>query len=84
MMNPFDTTGFPPRWQCGPAWEEQPWVGWLHIGADLLIFLAYFAVPVVVLYFVRQRDDLNFPPIFYVFLSLIFLSCGTVHLVEAG
>ena len=83
-MNPFDTTGFPARWSCGTAWEDQPWVGWLHIGSDFVIFLAYFAVPVVVMHFVRQRDDLKFPPIFYGFLAIIFFSCGTVHLVEAG
>ncbi len=84
MINPFDTTGFPPRWQCGSAWADHPWIGWLHILSDIVIFLAYFAVPVVVMYFVRQRDDLKFPPIFYGFLALIFFSCGTVHLIEAG
>jgi two-component system sensor histidine kinase/response regulator len=83
-MNPFDISGFPARWSCGPAWAEQPWVGWLHILSDLVIFMAYFAVPVVVMYFVRQRDDLRFPPIFYGFLAMIFISCGTVHLIEAG
>ncbi|MCM2369592.1 PAS domain-containing hybrid sensor histidine kinase/response regulator [Aporhodopirellula aestuarii] len=83
-MNLFDTSGFPPRWSCGWAWAEQPWVGWMHILSDLVIFAAYFAVPIVVMYFVRQRNDLKFPPIFYGFLGLIFFSCGTVHLVEAG
>ncbi|PHR96521.1 MAG: hybrid sensor histidine kinase/response regulator [Blastopirellula sp.] len=83
-MNPFDTTGFPSRWSCGLAWTEQPWVGWLHIFSDIIIFLAYYAVPLVVLYYVRQRDDLKLPPIFYGFLGLIFFSCGTVHLIEAG
>ena len=83
-MNPFDTTGFPARWFCGSAWEDQPWVGWLHIVSDLVIFSAYYAVPIVVMFYVRQRDDLKFPPIFYAFLGLIFFSCGTVHLIEAG
>ncbi|NNM28945.1 MAG: PAS domain-containing protein, partial [Akkermansiaceae bacterium] len=83
-MNPLDTTGYPPRWECGSAWEAQPWVGWLHIGADLLTFLAYFAVPIVVMFYVRQRDNLRFPPIFYGFLTMVFFSCGTVHLLEAG
>ena len=84
MMNPLDTTGFPPRWFCGEAWFEHPWIGWLHILSDILIFVAYFAVPVVVMYFVRQRDDLKFPPVFYGFLCIIFFSCGVVHLIEAG
>ena len=68
-MNPFDTTGFPARWFCGSGWSEQPWDGWLHIFSDIVIFAMYFAVPVVVMYFVRQRNDLKFPPIFYIFLE---------------
>lgn len=83
-MNPLDTTGFPPRWDCGTAWSDEPWIGWLHVVSDLLICGAYFAVPIVVMYFVRQRDDLKFPPIFYAFLSAIFFSCGFVHLIEAS
>ncbi len=83
-MNPFDTSGFPARWFCGSTWSEEPWIGWLHIISDLLIFAAYFAVPVVVMYFVRQRDDLKFPPVFYGFLGAIFFSCGLVHLIEAS
>jgi len=82
-MNPFDTEGFPARWFCGAAWEESPWLGWLHVGSDLLSFLAYFAVPAVVTYFVSQKRDLKFPAIFYVFLACVFLSCGTGHLIEA-
>ncbi|MGI9519365.1 MAG: response regulator [Pirellulaceae bacterium] len=80
----FDTTGFPARWYCGDAWMQQPWLGWLHIFADLATFLAYYAVPIVVMYFVARHKNVKFPPIFYVFLGLIFFSCGTVHLVEAG
>ena len=82
-MNPFDTYGFPARWLCGSAWHESAWLGWLHIVADFFTFLAYYAVPLVTIYFVRQRRNLKFPPIFYVFLAAIFLTCGTVHLLEA-
>jgi PAS domain S-box-containing protein len=82
-MNPFDTQGFSARWTCGAAWDQSPWIGWLHIISDLATFLAYFAVPVVVLYFVAQRRTVRFPRLFYVFLAAVFLSCGTVHLVEA-
>jgi two-component system, sensor histidine kinase and response regulator len=82
-MNLFDTEGFPGRWYCGSAWTETPWLGWLHIFADIFTFLAYYAVPVVTIYFVAQRPTVKFPPIFYVFLAAIFLTCGTVHLLEA-
>ncbi|MCA9109235.1 MAG: response regulator [Planctomycetaceae bacterium] len=84
LMRAFDTSGFPPRWSCGPAWAEDPWLGWLHISSDVAIFLAYFAVPCVVAYYVVQKPHLRFPPTFWVFLTLIFFSCGAVHLIEAG
>ncbi|MCR9296286.1 MAG: response regulator [bacterium] len=80
----FDTTGFPERWQCGLAWQQSPGVGWLHIISDVATFAAYYAVPIVVLYYVKRSKKVKFPLIFYVFLGLIFFSCGTVHLVEAG
>ncbi len=80
----FDTAGFPVRWDCGDAWLQEAWLGWLHIFADLATFIAYYAVPCVVVYFVARHKNVKFPRIFYVFLGLIFFSCGTVHLVEAG
>jgi len=80
----FYTEGFPARWNCGTAWGESPGVGWLHIVSDISTFGAYFAVPCIVIYFVAKTKKVRFPPIFYVFLGLIFFSCGTVHLIEAG
>ena len=44
----FDTKGFPDRWSCGRAWEEEVWLGWLHIVSDIATFAAYYAVPCVV------------------------------------
>lgn len=82
-MNPFDTTGFPARWSCGPAWAEEPWVGWLHIISDVGTFVAYASVPFIVLHFVTERSQHKLPRIFYVFLGAIFLSCAIVHLTEA-
>ncbi|NIL99203.1 MAG: response regulator, partial [Planctomycetales bacterium] len=55
-----------------------------HIAADIATFAAYYAVPCLVVYYVNRRGTFKFPPIFYVFVGLVFLSCGTVHLVEAG
>jgi two-component system sensor histidine kinase/response regulator len=77
----LDTSDFPPRWHCG-LWTEGH--GWLHIVSDIATFAAYFAVPCVVAYYVARRPDLKVPRVFWIFLGLIFFSCGTVHLVEAG
>ncbi len=75
----FDTSDFPPRWHCG-EWSAAH--GWLHIISDLAIFAAYFAIPVVLLWFVRRRRDVPFPPVFWLF-ALFILACGLGHLVEA-
>ena len=75
----FDTSGFPPRWYCG-IWSDA--LGWLHIGSDLAIFGAYFAIPCVLAYFVVRRRDVPFPNVLWLFVIFI-LSCGFGHLLEA-
>ncbi len=81
-MDVFDTSGFPPRWSCGAAWQQQPGWGWLTIVSDSLIWAAYLAIPLVLLYFIRYRRDIPFPKVFWLFGAFIF-ACGTVHLIEA-
>lgn len=75
----LDTTGFPPRWECG-NWT--PAHGWLHIASDLAVWSAYFAIPCILAYFVLRRRDVPFPTIFWLFGAFI-LACGTTHLMEA-
>ena len=78
----FDTSGFPPRWDCGTAWAQEPAVGWIHIFSDLAVFAAYTAIPLMLLYFVFHKKTGAFLPIFWLF-AVFILACGTVHLVEA-
>ena len=80
----FDSSVFMRRWDCGPAWSQETWLGWLHIMSDLATCAAYYAVPAVVVYYVTRHRNVKFPRVFYIFLGLIFFSCGTVHLLEAG
>jgi signal transduction histidine kinase len=75
----FDTTGIPARWHCG-RWPEP--LGWVHIASDLLTFLAYMAIPLALLVVVRQRRDIPFPKLFWLFIAFIG-ACGAVHLLEA-
>jgi hypothetical protein len=77
----LDTTGFPARWHCG-RWSAP--LGWLHIVSDILIFGAYMAIPIVLMYFIRQRPDLPkpFPIVFWLFGAFI-VACGTTHALEA-
>jgi signal transduction histidine kinase len=53
----------------------------LHIVSDLLIALAYYSIPVTLIYFVRQRQDLPFNWIFLLFGAFI-VACGSTHLME--
>jgi signal transduction histidine kinase/DNA-binding response OmpR family regulator/HPt (histidine-containing phosphotransfer) domain-containing protein len=78
----FDTSGFPPRWECGAAWAQEPVVGWMHILSDVAIFAAYTAIPLMLVYFVFRKKTGVFLPIFWLF-AVFILACGCVHLIEA-
>jgi len=77
----FDTEGFPPRWSCGGGWTGLH--GFVHIIGDLLVFGAYMAIPLVIVYLLRKRgDDLPFPRIGWLFAAFIF-ACGLAHALDA-
>lgn len=78
----LDTSGFPARWHCGEGWLLNPWLGWLHIISDLVIFAAYMAIPLVIVAYMRHRREVPFPSVFWIFGAFIF-SCGTTHLLDA-
>ncbi len=76
----FDSDRWMPRWACG-QWE--PWEGWLYIVSDVLIALAYFAIPAIIAGYVwKRKSELPFLNIFWLFFLFIFL-CGTTHLIDA-
>jgi len=54
---------------------------WLHGLSDSAIALAYYAIPLELLYFTRSRRDLPFPLVFIAF-GVFILGCGTTHLME--
>src|SRR5262245_53641136 len=78
----FDTSGFPPRWQCGATWAQEPAVAWIHMFSRLAFVAAYTTSPLILLYFVFHKKPGAFLPIFWLF-AVFILACGTVHLVEA-
>lgn len=75
----FQTGDFPPRWHCGD-WSAIH--GWIHIVSDFAIWGAYTAIPLIIVYFLRRRKDLEFPRILWLF-AVFILACGTVHFLEA-
>ena|GEM_PF-5955334 len=71
--------GFPARWHCG-HWTS--FHGWLYIISDLFIWAAYFVIPFLLIRFIRQRRDMPFNRMFWMFGLFIF-ACGTTHLLDA-
>jgi PAS domain-containing protein len=49
--------------------------------SDALIAIAYYSIPIALVYFVRKRVDLPFNWIFLLFGAFI-VACGTTHILE--
>jgi signal transduction histidine kinase len=58
-----------------------PGVLWTHVVSDILIALAYFAMPFVLLHLARRRRDLPFDR-FLVAFGIFAVSCGMTHLLD--
>jgi signal transduction histidine kinase len=65
----------------GVCYRWDPEVVWLQVTANTSIALAYYSIPLTLLYFVRQRQDMAFKWIFRLFGLFIF-ACGTTHLMD--
>jgi PAS domain S-box-containing protein len=72
LMSPQD---YMPHGMCF-LW--QPELIALHVVSDSLIALAYYSIPVALVYFVLKRTDFAFSSIF-VLTGLFILACGTTH-----
>jgi PAS domain S-box-containing protein len=75
----MDSSDWPPRWHCG-KWTE--FHGWLYIVSDLLIWSAYFSIPLIIIRYISRRKEIRFIPLYFLFAAFI-LACGTTHLVDA-
>jgi PAS domain S-box-containing protein len=65
----------------GYCYLWKPGLVWLHAVSDILIALAYFSIPVTLIYFIRKRRDLPFHWMFVSF-GMFILACGTTHTME--
>lgn len=79
FTNLLGTDDWPARWHCG-KWTD--FHGWLYIISDLLIWAAYFAMPLVILKFIATKKYASFPRLYFLFAAFI-LACGLTHLVDA-
>ena len=71
----FSYGGYAPHGYC-IAWD--PLVLWSHIGADAVIALSYFAIPALIVNFVRRRGEptLHAPAMMF---ALFITFCGLSH-----
>ena len=53
----------------------------LHLASDGLITVAYYSIPLLLLIFLHQRQDIPFSGILQLFSGFI-IACGTTHLME--
>jgi two-component sensor histidine kinase len=73
----FNPSGLTPHGFC-LSWA--PGLVAVHAGSDAVIGLAYFSIPLAIAAFVRQRPDLKYSWVAYLFVAFI-LACGTTHLM---
>ncbi len=65
----------------GTCYLWDPGILWLHVISDSVITLSYYCIPIALVYLIRQRRDLPFNWIFWMF-GLFIMGCGTTHLME--
>jgi len=78
---PEASVGSSPFIPHGHCYLWKPDLVWLHLISDLLIGLAYYSIPITLVYFVRKRQDLPFNWIFQLF-GIFIIACGTTHFME--
>jgi len=76
----FDTTNFMPHGMCY-LWQED--ILWTSVISDVTTALAYFSITAAMIIFVKKRQDLPYPWFFILSGSIIFMACGTSHLISA-
>lgn len=78
MVHHFFSGYFIPHGHCY-LWK--PGLVGLHIVSDTLIALAYFTIPLELIYIVKKRCDLPFDWIFML-LGTFIVCCGIAHIME--
>ncbi|WP_375513880.1 PAS domain S-box protein [uncultured Nostoc sp.] len=78
LNNFFSTSQFIPHGHCY-LWK--PGLVWLHLVSDVLTGLAYYSIPVMLVYFVCKRRDMPFGWMFLMSGTFI-VAYGTTHLMD--
>lgn len=78
MQDALATQGFLPHGMC---YTWNPSLIGLHVVSDTLIGIAYFSIPVTLVYFFAKRRDLPFNWMFLLF-GLFIVACGLTHWMD--
>jgi len=76
----FSTDLWPPRWHCG-TWSE--FLGWLYIVSDLLIWLSYFLIPIIIINYLSNKNGAVKFNRAYIYFAAFILFCGSTHFIDA-
>jgi hypothetical protein len=74
----FSSNDFMPHGFC---YQWRPLLIWLHGISDSLIAIAYFSIPLALIYLVRKKRNIPFDWMFVCFGTFI-AACGATHLME--
>jgi ribulose-5-phosphate 4-epimerase/fuculose-1-phosphate aldolase len=74
-----DSSGFMPHGHC---YLWRPEILWLHVISDALIVIAYYSIPITLIYLVfRTKEKIPYNWVILLF-ALFIMACGTTHLLE--
>ena len=74
----FSVDGFMPHGHCY-LWT--PSLLWTYVVSDTLIAIAYFSIPIALIFLQKKRKDIPFNWVIILFAAFI-LSCGITHLLS--
>lgn len=78
MWDFFSLERYMPHAIC---FAEDPDLIVTHVGSDAVIALSYFSIPLAIMYFAKERKDLEFKWIAHLFI-LFILWCGITHVAD--
>ena len=74
----LSSQGFEPHGHC---YLWLPEILWLHVISDAFIALAYYSIPIALIYLIHKRRDLTYGWMVAMFGAFILL-CGTTHVMN--
>lgn len=82
MLEFFTNPSFMPHGYC---LKWQPGLLWMHVVSDVLIAVAYFSIPAMIVYYLRKRTAIADIPFIYLAIGAMFacfiVFCGLTHVL---